>query len=209
MLSVLVSLDMTLSLMRMKRYKLVRHFDSFRSSSQFHLRKIMIVLYTIFKGQIYYLLVHDARYNEWTFISGGCKGKEFESYLDSANRELQEETRNIMGKTTVLSDEYSIDRWITGEDGRRRAYRIYFLPLNINDYCLKCISEYFCNTPPRNKSEAENSDLRFFTATEFANLPMWKSSRDVLNHGTFPIALRKSIINQQRHILNIPKICID
>ena len=44
----------------------------------------------------YFLLVHDRRYKEWTFVTGGCRKREVYNPLRCAVRELEEETRGII-----------------------------------------------------------------------------------------------------------------
>ena len=183
-----------------------QNFDSF-TDSKIHLRKVMIIPYTICDGELYYLMVHDARHKEWSFISGGCKGKPLESYIDGAYRELQEETRNIIDGVSNLSNTFKFDTWLKGEDDRWRAYRIYFLPLEITGHCIECISKYFQFIPPRNKFEAENNDIRFIKPTEISKMSVWKSTLDVLQHTSFTNEHNHSIRFQPRYNLNIPHVC--
>jgi hypothetical protein len=44
----------------------------------------------------YFLLVHDRRYSEWTFVTGGCRKREIINPLRCALRELEEETRGLL-----------------------------------------------------------------------------------------------------------------
>jgi len=44
----------------------------------------------------YFLLVHDRRYKEWTFVTGGCRKREVYNPIRCAVRELEEETRGIL-----------------------------------------------------------------------------------------------------------------
>lgn len=44
----------------------------------------------------YMLIVHDRRYQEWTFVTGGCRRREVINPLRCAVRELEEETRGTI-----------------------------------------------------------------------------------------------------------------
>jgi 8-oxo-dGTP pyrophosphatase MutT (NUDIX family) len=43
-----------------------------------------------------FLLVHDKRYKEWTFVTGGCHHREVINPIRTAIRELEEETRGVI-----------------------------------------------------------------------------------------------------------------
>lgn len=49
-----------------------------------------------FLEQPHFLLVHDRRYSEWTFVTGGCRRREVYNPLRCALRELEEETRGLV-----------------------------------------------------------------------------------------------------------------
>jgi hypothetical protein len=47
-------------------------------------------------GIPHFLIVHDRRYKEWTFVTGGCRRREIFNPLRCALRELEEETRGLI-----------------------------------------------------------------------------------------------------------------
>jgi 8-oxo-dGTP pyrophosphatase MutT (NUDIX family) len=47
-------------------------------------------------GVQHFLIVHDRRYREWTFVTGGCRRREVYNPLRCALRELEEETRGLI-----------------------------------------------------------------------------------------------------------------
>jgi 8-oxo-dGTP pyrophosphatase MutT (NUDIX family) len=47
-------------------------------------------------GEPHFLLVHDRRHSEWTFVTGGCKTREIAEPIVCALRELEEETRGVI-----------------------------------------------------------------------------------------------------------------
>jgi 8-oxo-dGTP pyrophosphatase MutT (NUDIX family) len=48
------------------------------------------------EGVPHFLVVHDRRYKEWTFVTGGCRRREIYNPLRCAVRELEEETRGTI-----------------------------------------------------------------------------------------------------------------
>lgn len=51
------------------------------------------------QGEPHFLIVHDKRFREWTFITGGCRKREIFNPLRCALRELEEETRGVINIT--------------------------------------------------------------------------------------------------------------
>lgn len=58
--------------------------------------KAIAIPVSYIQGRPYFLLVHDRRYKEWTFVTGGCRKREVYNPLRCAVRELEEETRGIL-----------------------------------------------------------------------------------------------------------------
>ena len=50
-------------------------------------------------GEPNFLIVHDKRFHEWTFVTGGCRKREIFNPLRCALRELEEETRGVVNIT--------------------------------------------------------------------------------------------------------------
>lgn len=50
-------------------------------------------------GEPHFLIVHDKRFREWTFVTGGCRRREIFNPLRCALRELEEETRGVINIT--------------------------------------------------------------------------------------------------------------
>lgn len=51
------------------------------------------------QGEPHFLIVHDKRFREWTFVTGGCRKREIFNPLRCALRELEEETRGVVNIT--------------------------------------------------------------------------------------------------------------
>lgn len=58
--------------------------------------KAIAIPVSYIQGRPYFLLVHDRRYKEWTFVTGGCRKREVYNPIRCAVRELEEETRGIL-----------------------------------------------------------------------------------------------------------------
>lgn len=87
----------------------------------------------------YFLLVHDRRYKEWTFVTGGCRKREVYNPIRCAVRELEEETRGILNlkkgtysyfKFQTLQKEFD-----TVGDEFMAIYHVYiiYVPLTLAD----------------------------------------------------------------------------
>ena len=61
-------------------------------------KAIAIPVYFI-QGEPHFLIVHDKRFREWTFVTGGCRKREIFNPLRCALRELEEETRGVINIT--------------------------------------------------------------------------------------------------------------
>jgi hypothetical protein len=58
--------------------------------------KAIAIPVSMIDNRMYFLLVHDRRYKEWTFVTGGCRKREVYNPIRCAVRELEEETRGII-----------------------------------------------------------------------------------------------------------------
>jgi len=79
-----------------------------------------------------FLTVKDRRYQEWTFVTGGCRKKEIVNPLRCALRELEEETR---GAVNLKCGTYRYFNFIHSLDDSKSqdiTYHVYILDLNIN-----------------------------------------------------------------------------
>ena len=83
------------------------------------------------------LIVHDRRYQEWTFVTGGCRRREVINPLRCAVRELEEETR---GTVNLKRGTYSYFQFATKykgpgdseadiEDDVTSIYHVYVIDL--------------------------------------------------------------------------------
>lgn len=68
--------------------------------------KAIAIPYLKINGTLYFLMVHDRRFKEWTFVTGGCRRNEIGNPLKCALRELEEETRGIIKITSGFYTHY-------------------------------------------------------------------------------------------------------
>jgi 8-oxo-dGTP pyrophosphatase MutT (NUDIX family) len=135
-------------------------------------------------GEIpYFLIVHDRRYREWTFVTGGCRRREVWNPLRCAVRELEEETR---GTINLKRGSYSYFKFITNtpeardlEDGVDvvNHYHVYVFDLPMTALEHKHIVRRFVEEKdkmdgaqvPFRKNYDENDECRFETLDEISN----------------------------------------
>lgn len=88
-------------------------------------KAIAIPMYFI-KGEPHFLLVHDRRFREWTFVTGGCRKREIYNPLRCALRELEEETRGVVN---ITSGQYSYYRFNVKDDcdDMTNIYHVYII----------------------------------------------------------------------------------
>jgi len=74
-------------------------------------------------GPLKFLLVHDRRYKEWTFVTGGCRRREIFNPLRCAIRELEEETRGIINLKKGVYSYFSFS--FKDHEGVNNVYHVY------------------------------------------------------------------------------------
>ena len=119
-----------------------------------------------------FLTVKDRRYDEWIFVTGGCKSQELP--LHCALRELEEETR---GTVRISAGLYSYFNFRLYTHPFVSVYHVYVIEYNISRYqqqLLECQFSRARNIMHRAKMQGkrvkrvydENDDMRFDTITE-------------------------------------------
>ena len=74
-------------------------------------------------GPAKFLVVHDRRYKEWTFVTGGCRRREIFNPLRCAVRELEEETRGIINLKKGTYSYFSFS--FKDSEGVNNVYHVY------------------------------------------------------------------------------------
>lgn len=130
--------------------------------------KVLIVPYIIENNIPKFLIVKDAKFNEWTFISGCTKKNE--SYSKAASRELYEETKKIIDVNINETNSIYFET-IMNQNNTKCIYHIYLFNLANFDYnSSKNIISKFYSTKLKNKIFNENTDISFKTYKEICNI---------------------------------------
>jgi len=139
------------------------------------------------EGVPHFLVVHDRRYKEWTFVTGGCRRREIYNPLRCAVRELEEETR---GMINLKRGSYAYFKFITNtpeprdiEDGVDviNHYHVYVFDMPMTSIEHRHIVKRFTeekekmegNQVPFRKNYDENDDCKFAsldTISQYQNL---------------------------------------
>jgi 8-oxo-dGTP pyrophosphatase MutT (NUDIX family) len=82
-------------------------------------------------GPAKFLLVHDRRYKEWTFVTGGCRRREIFNPLRCAVRELEEETRGIINLKKGTYSYFSFS--FKDSEGVNNVYHVYVFDVPMSD----------------------------------------------------------------------------
>jgi len=141
----------------------------------------------------HFLVVHDRRYREWTFVTGGCRRREVYNPLRCAVRELEEETRGLINlkKGTYSYFKFTTDtqepRDIEDGVGALNHYHVYIFNLPMTSGEHRHIIKRFTEEKkkmegaevPFRKNYDENDECRFETLSSIircANL--WPMIRE-------------------------------
>jgi len=140
----------------------------------------------------HFLIVHDRRYREWTFVTGGCRRREIWNPLRCAVRELEEETRGIIN---LKRGSYSYFKFITNtpeardlEDGVDvvNHYHVYVFDMPMTSLEHKHIVRRFVEEKdkmegshiPFRKNYDENDECNFETLDDIQKKPnLWPMIR--------------------------------
>jgi len=152
-----------------------------------------------------YVLVEDAKFNELTFVIGGCKMREipknadstffrdYGSYTTCALRELKEETRDVFCNVSKYDLEHGFkfssgpkDRStperkkdaIEGVDVTMR-YTVYYLRLDMTKTEFNERRERFKNVRPKKAENNETSDIVLKTKSELEeSKKLWRFMKE-------------------------------
>jgi ADP-ribose pyrophosphatase YjhB (NUDIX family) len=140
-----------------------------------------------------FLIVKDRRYNEWTFVTGGCRKREVLNPLRCAVRELEEETR---GTLNLKTGTYSYFNFKTDQG---YMYHVYIIDLPLSGTEKEQIVKKFdeerhkmdTNQMEFKKQYDENTHLDFDTLDGIKQRTLWPLiKRHVLDNPEFYSALR-------------------
>jgi 8-oxo-dGTP pyrophosphatase MutT (NUDIX family) len=153
----------------------------------------------------HFLIVHDRRYNEWTFVTGGCRRREAYNPLRCALRELEEETRGVLNlkKGVYTSFTFTTDtqepRDVEEGVAALNYYHVYVIELHMTaEERTRVISSFYEEKTkmdeslvPYRKNNDENDACAFETLEAIsARTDIWPMiRRNVLTNPEFQEAL--------------------
>lgn len=117
-------------------------------------KAIAIPVYFI-NGEPHFLIVHDKRFREWTFVTGGCRRREIINPLRCALRELEEETRGVIN---IKNGSYSYFKFsVRDACDVTNVYHVYIIdfPMSLTDQ-KKFIDQFSLN-----KQLMDTNQIRF------------------------------------------------
>jgi hypothetical protein len=164
-----------------------------------------------------FLTVRDKRFEEWIFVTGGCRKKEIYNPLRGALRELEEETRGLVN---LKSGTYSHFKFTTKNRSREElmkdrmqgvdvtlVYNVYVIDYKVNkqqqfdlikrfyDEKRKTDERRFARLPIR-RTYDENDMMSFDTLDEFYKKNRWDFiTKNVLENPEFVTAINS--LNRQ------------
>ena len=138
----------------------------------------------------HFLIVHDRRYREWTFVTGGCRRREIFNPLRCALRELEEETRGLLNLKKGLYSyfKFTTDTPEPGDEDNDvlNHYHVYIFNLPMTSVDHTAIIRRF-NEEKRKmdwseitfrKNYDENDECRFETLESITQCPnLWPMIR--------------------------------
>lgn len=105
-----------------------------------------IAIPTVFDGrEPKFLVVRDKRYDEWTFVTGGCTDDEIKNPLRCAVRELEEETRGVVvvRKGQYSSFEFNVTAAMPQGDEYEVTYHVFVFDVHVtSDQRRKQIAKF-------------------------------------------------------------------
>jgi 8-oxo-dGTP pyrophosphatase MutT (NUDIX family) len=118
--------------------------------------KAMAIPVYFIQGEPHFLIVHDKRFSEWTFVTGGCRKREVYNPLRCALRELEEETRGVVN---ITHGSYSYYKFSVKDsyDDILNVYHVYVIdfPMSLTDQ-EKIINQFMAN-----KELMDSNKIRF------------------------------------------------
>ena len=171
-------------------------------------KAIAIPTYFI-KGEPHFLVVHDRRFREWTFVTGGCRKREVYNPLKCALRELEEETRGVVN---ITKGSYSYYRFTFRDElDVDNVYHVYVIefPMSLPDQ-EKIINKFNINKELMDKNQIrfkkqydENDFLDFDTINGMkGRTNVWKMINNfVLTSSDFHTAIH----SRKRTMFNLKK----
>jgi len=103
--------------------------------------KAIAIPVTEVNGELKFLIVHDKRFREWTFVTGGCRHREIINPIRTALRELEEETRGVVALKKGTYNYFKFNA--TFEPLEKAIYHVYIFPVTMDTLDMKTSIDKF------------------------------------------------------------------
>lgn len=159
--------------------------------------KAIAVPVTIINDCPHMLIVHDRRYKEWTFVTGGCRRREVYNPLRCAIRELHEETR---GTLDLKQGSYAYFRFSTNykgpgdteaDEGTISVYHVYVLDLPMSSREQAGVITRF----DEEKLKMELSQVPFKKNHDENTAMAWDTFEGIARRSDLWILIRECVLN--------------
>lgn len=147
-----------------------------------------------------FLTVCDKRWDDWTFVTGGCRKREVAYPIKTALRELEEETRGVISITEGRYGTFEFE----DSENKNIFYHVFvietYIPREIQRDMIDRFNREKAITEERKRNRQsirrtydESKYMSFDTMDEFRNKIKWSLiQRQVLNNEDFERALEPS-----------------
>jgi ADP-ribose pyrophosphatase YjhB (NUDIX family) len=150
--------------------------------------KAMAIPVTEIDGELKFLIVHDKRFREWTFVTGGCRHREIYNPIRTALRELEEETRGVVA---LRSGTYKYFRFnAVFEPYEKAIYHAFIFHVQLDtDSVVEKFNE--------EKTKMDNNQVYFRKNYDENDSLMFSSIQDIRNcDSTWKFIIEKILDNR-------------
>jgi 8-oxo-dGTP pyrophosphatase MutT (NUDIX family) len=145
-------------------------------------------------GIPYFLIVHDRRYSEWTFVTGGCKRSEISYPVECALRELEEETRGLVNLKECYASYMQFEVKQNHYDTEFMSiYHVYIIDFDISEDDQKTLVRRF----NEEKYKMENRELNFRKHYDENDAMAFDSIEGIKKRLTWPLITNELIKNPE------------
>jgi len=146
---------------------------------EFPRHKAVMILISFAGNEPHFLVVRDRKFQDWTFVTGGCRRREIMTPLLCAIRELKEETKGVVN---LSRGKYNCYNFTTKVDSKNIIlnfrYHAYITEVDISlEEQQKQISKYqeemLNPTHPKNRFYNETDGLLWVTLEELKIIKLW------------------------------------
>lgn len=160
--------------------------------------KAIAIPVTYNADHVRFLTVRDSRFNDWTFVTGGCRKREVHNPIRCALRELSEESRGCFRLYEGQYISYSFRAVVNSE---MHTYNVFFFRVSIDiDKTYDIINDFnhaMHHTWDRKRkgmayriAQDENNALSWDTIDALLSKPVWDVTQRVVQSKMFKAVLK-------------------